>query len=182
MFVYKIYIFFQNLEGVAQKLSLPRPFILQNSKGRGRPNFWARPSKFWKNIYFLKINKWCYHDILVSLLVSDLKKMTRTFLSRLQSSLLYITLLHIFRYFVMNMQRNGTKWYHNQSGLLWTLFFICKKQSPGGAAVGKFRKIFKKPWYLHYLTAFRGGMGIKSSGIVQGLWICCPFALKFDCI
>ena len=70
-----------------KKLSLPCPFMFQNSKGRGRPNFWARPSKFWKNIYFLKINKWCYHDILVSLLVSDLKKMTRTFLSRLQSSL-----------------------------------------------------------------------------------------------
>ena len=60
--------------------------------------------------------------------------------------------------------------------------FISKKLSPGGADVGKLKKIIKKPWYLHYLTTFIDGTGIKIGGTLQGSWGSCPFALKFDYI
>ena len=39
LFVYKKYMLDQNLEGVAQKMRLPRPSEVQNLKGRGRLNF-----------------------------------------------------------------------------------------------------------------------------------------------
>ena len=78
------------------------------------------------------------------------------------------------------MHGNDNKWYLNQFRWFWSLFSINRKQSPGGAWVGKFKKILQKLWYLHYLTTFRGGLGIKISGTTQGLWNSCSFALKFD--
>ena len=38
------------------------------------------------------------------------------------------------------------------------------KLTPGGADLGKFKKIVQNPRYLHYLTAFMGDTGIKISG------------------
>ena len=96
---------------------------------------------------------------------------------------LYITPLHIFRDFVMKMHRNGTKWYHNQSGLLWTSFFICEKQSPGGTAVGKFRKIFKT-MISPLLNRFQGWHGYQikrdSSRIVNLLPFCAKIWLYLN--
>ena len=51
-----------------------RPFILQNSNGRGGLNFWAAPFKFWKLTNFLKLSKWFYYTKSKSLLVSEIKK------------------------------------------------------------------------------------------------------------
>ena len=47
-----------------------------------------------------------------------------------------------------------------------TLNLICHQQklTPGGADLGKFKKIVQNPRYLHYLTAFMGDTGIKISG------------------
>ena len=55
-------------------MSLPRPFKVQNWKGRDRPKFWATPFKFSKSIQLLKIFEWYYYDFLRSLIVSDLGK------------------------------------------------------------------------------------------------------------
>ena len=38
---------------------------------RGRLNFWASPSQYWKSIQLLKMFKWCWNDDMISLLVSD---------------------------------------------------------------------------------------------------------------
>ena len=47
-----------NLEGVAENLSLPHPFEVQNWNGRIGLNSWATPSKFCENLYLLEIYKW----------------------------------------------------------------------------------------------------------------------------
>ena len=65
--------------------------------------------------------------------------------------------------FDIKMHGNDNKWYLNQFRWFWSLFFINRKQSPGGAWVGKFKKISQKLWFLHYLTRFRGERGIKRS-------------------
>ena len=49
LFVYKKYTFDQNLEGVTQKLRLPRPWEVQNWNGPGRLIFWATASKLCKS-------------------------------------------------------------------------------------------------------------------------------------
>ena len=68
MSIFKSYVFLQNLEGVAQKLSMPRPFQFWTCKGCGSPNFCARPSKFLSDIHLLQINKWYFYQFSVSLL------------------------------------------------------------------------------------------------------------------
>ena len=40
-----------------------------------------------KNVYFFKMHKWYYYHILIFLLVSDLEKSLKSFISRVQSSL-----------------------------------------------------------------------------------------------
>ena len=45
------------------------------------------PSKFCIKIQLFKVNKWCYYDFLISLLVSYLQKTSRSFLSRCSSVL-----------------------------------------------------------------------------------------------
>ena len=77
----------QNLEGVAQKMRLPRPSEAQNWKGHGRLNFWATALKFCTSTYFSKIFKWYLHDIFIFPLVSDFEKMQKSDMSRLQWSL-----------------------------------------------------------------------------------------------
>ena len=65
----------QKEKSLAPKLTAWRPFILQNSNGRGRLNFWATPFKFWKSTNFLKLSKWFYYTKSKSLLVSEIKKL-----------------------------------------------------------------------------------------------------------
>ena len=84
--------------------------------------------------------------------------------------------------FDIKMHGNDNKWYLNQFRWFWSLFSINRKQSPGGALVGKFKKISQKLWYLHYLTRFRGERGIKRSRKLQRIWFWVFFALKLDCI
>ena len=84
--------------------------------------------------------------------------------------------------FDIKMHENDNKWYLNQFRWFWSLFFINRKQSPGGAWVGKFKKISQKLWYLHYLTRFRGERGIKRSKKLQRIWFWVCFALKLDYI
>ena len=79
----------QNLEGVAQKMRLPRPSEAQNWKGRGRLNFWATALKFCTSTYFSKIFKWYLYDIFIFPLVSYFEKMQKSDMSRLQWSLVY---------------------------------------------------------------------------------------------
>ena len=67
-------VFSPNLEGVAQKISLPCPWPFQTSQGRGRLIFWATPSKFGEKIHLLIIFKWCEIMFLIPPLVSDLRK------------------------------------------------------------------------------------------------------------
>ena len=74
MFAFKRYSIFQNYKGVAQKLGLPHPFEFQNSKGRGRHNFWATTLKLWKNGYLLRMFKSYYYHFSIFLLDSDLEK------------------------------------------------------------------------------------------------------------
>ena len=74
MKTYKKYTIFQSYKVVALKLSLPCPFESQNSKGRGRHNFWATTLKPWKNEYFLRVFKSYYYHFFIFLLDSDLKK------------------------------------------------------------------------------------------------------------
>ena len=47
--IFKKYTIFQSYKVMALKLSLPCPFEFQNSKGRGRHNFWVTTLKLWKN-------------------------------------------------------------------------------------------------------------------------------------
>ena len=58
LIILKKYAFVQNLKGVAQKLSLPRPFELLALKSQKIVNFIATTSYFWKNVYFVKLYKW----------------------------------------------------------------------------------------------------------------------------
>ena len=111
-----------------------------------------------------------------------IKKHTLTdFLSILSMVMfLHIRPQPIFWDFDIKMHGKDNIWCLYQFRWFWSLFFINRKQSPGGAWVGKFKKILQKLWYLHYLTTFRGGLGIKISGTTQGLWNSCSFALKFD--
>ena len=51
--IFQKYEFSQNLMVVAQKLSPPCPFQFWNSEGRGSPNFWVTPFKFWSVIDLL---------------------------------------------------------------------------------------------------------------------------------
>ena len=74
MKTYKKYTIFQSYKVVALKLSLPCPFESQNSKGRGRHNFWATTLKLWKNEYFLRVFKSYYYHFFIFLLDSDLEK------------------------------------------------------------------------------------------------------------
>ena len=60
---YKKSIIDQNLKGIAHPKRLPCPWKVQNWNGRGRLNFWATPSKFWRKWYFFKIYKWCYYHL-----------------------------------------------------------------------------------------------------------------------
>ena len=60
--IFKKYEFSQNLEDVAQKLSLPRPFLFWACQGRGSSNFLARSSKFWPSMDLLWTNKWCFYS------------------------------------------------------------------------------------------------------------------------
>ena len=75
MFIYKRWINFEILKDVAHTKSLPRPLVAKNWNGRGSSNFWATPLKFSKFVYFLKMLKWYYYHILLTLMVSILKKM-----------------------------------------------------------------------------------------------------------
>ena len=92
----------------------------------------------------------------------------------------YIRPQPIFWDFDIKMHGNDNILCLNHFRWFWNLFFINRKQSPGGAWVGKFKKILQKLWYLHYLTTFRSGLSIKAIGTIQGLWNFCSFALKFD--
>ena len=87
MNIYKKCMLDQNLEGVAQKMRLPRPSEVQNWKGCGRLNFWATAQKFCTSSYFLKIFKWYLYNIFIFPLVSDFEKMQKSDMSRLQWSL-----------------------------------------------------------------------------------------------
>ena len=89
MNIYKKCMLDQNLEGVAQKMRLPRPSEAQNWKGRGRLNFWATALKFCTSTYFSKIFKWYLYDIFIFPLVSYFEKMQKSDMSRLQWSLSY---------------------------------------------------------------------------------------------
>ena len=71
----------QKEKSLVPKLTAWRPFILQNSNGRGRLNFWATPFKFWKSTNFLKLSKWFYYTKSKSLLVSEIKKLATSSLS-----------------------------------------------------------------------------------------------------
>ena len=51
---YKKSIIDQNLEGVAEKLSLPYSFEVQIWNGYSRFDFWTISSKFFENSYLLK--------------------------------------------------------------------------------------------------------------------------------
>ena len=46
MYIIKCYAFLQNLEGMAQKLGLPRPFQFLSSQGHGSPIYDLEPSFF----------------------------------------------------------------------------------------------------------------------------------------
>ena len=80
--IHKKYMLDQNLEGVPQKVRLPRPSEVQNWKGRGRRNFWARALKFCTDTYFLKIFKWYLHHFLISVTVCHLPKSWKAYYSR----------------------------------------------------------------------------------------------------
>ena len=67
--IFKKYKFSQNLEDVAQKLSLPRPFLFSACQGHGSSNFLARSSKFWPSMDLLWTNKWCFYVEALSLTV-----------------------------------------------------------------------------------------------------------------
>ena len=80
--IHKKYMLDQNLEGVPQKVRLPHPSEVQNWKGRGRRNFWARALKFCTDTYFLKIFKWYLHHFLISVTVCHLPKSWKAYYSR----------------------------------------------------------------------------------------------------
>ena len=54
----KSYDFSPNLEVIAQKMRLPRPWEVSSSQGRGRPVFQAKTFKFGEKLYFSKVNNW----------------------------------------------------------------------------------------------------------------------------
>ena len=73
-----------------------------------------------KNVYLFKMYKWYYYHILIFLMVSDLEKSLKSFLSRVQSSLPYTTETEVLmqkrykRYFVwcqVMRTPSGIKWY-----------------------------------------------------------------------
>ena len=80
--IYKKYMLDQNLEGVAQKVRLPRPSEVQNWKGHGRLNFWARALKFFTDTYFLKIFKWYLDHFFISVMICHLPKSWKAYYSR----------------------------------------------------------------------------------------------------
>ena len=80
--IYKKYMLDQNLEGVAQKVRLPRPSEVQNWKGRGRLNFWARALKFFTDTYFLKIFKWNLYNFFISVIICHLPESWKAYYSR----------------------------------------------------------------------------------------------------
>ena len=63
------------------------PFLFQNSNGRGGFNFRATPFLFWNSISFFKLFKRHLHNILLSLMISDLAKSVRSVPSILEQSL-----------------------------------------------------------------------------------------------
>ena len=65
----KSYDFSQNLKGLAQKLSLLRPFQFWTCKGRGSVIFCTTPSKLLSSMYLLKTNKLCFIKNSVSLIL-----------------------------------------------------------------------------------------------------------------
>ena len=80
--IYKKYMLDQTLEGVPQKLRLPCPSEVQNWKGRGRLNFWARALKFFAVTYLLKIFKWYLHHFFISVIICHLPKSWKAYYSR----------------------------------------------------------------------------------------------------
>ena len=74
MSIFKSYAFSQNVEVVAQKLSPPRPFQFWACKGRGSPNFCARPFKFWSSIDLLFKQMIFYKIFCISIRNSEIRE------------------------------------------------------------------------------------------------------------
>ena len=58
LYIYKSCVFTQNLEGVTQKISLPRPWEVWNGQGRGSVIFQTTLFKFCEKLTSLEIFKW----------------------------------------------------------------------------------------------------------------------------
>ena len=87
-------------------MRLPRPSEAQILKERGRLNFWATALKFCTTTYFLKIFKWYLYNIFIFPLVSDLEKMQKNDMSRLQW-LLHNSIL----FYIKSKQLLGFPWF-----------------------------------------------------------------------